>query len=72
MIQIDEDNRDLANKILEEGTSPNSVQSHPGAVINEEIKQSIKQDNFFRGKIPSSNSTSHDDLHRSTEQEVYN
>ena len=62
VIQLDQGKLSLAKQLMDEG-SPNSIQSHPNVLNQEELKESMRRSNFFVNRMNQSGSTSHDDLH---------
>lgn len=61
VIELDQARLDVANAYLNEG-SPNSIQSHPNMLTQEELMNSMQHDKYFKSKLINSGSTSRDDF----------
>jgi len=61
VIELDQARLDVANAYLNEG-SPNSIQSHPNILTQEELKNSMQNEKYFSNKLINSGSTSRDEL----------
>ena len=69
MVHVDNARKNLVNKIMDQESlqspsQPNNTLSH------EELKNSVKREDYFINKLTSSNTGSHDDLHATSEQNI--